>query len=83
MRPQGPELSREEKLQLRKEKKQQKKKKRNEKGTAAELPEPGTAADPAQPRGEGRPRGETRAALRYGTAGWERPSGRVGPQGVP
>lgn len=47
---QGPELSREEKLQLRKEKKQQKKKKRNEKGTAAEPPEPGTAADPAQPR---------------------------------
>uniref|UniRef100_A0A8V0Y022 Translation initiation factor eIF2B subunit delta n=2 Tax=Gallus gallus TaxID=9031 RepID=A0A8V0Y022_CHICK len=46
----GPELSREEKLQLRKEKKQQKKKKRNEKGTAAEPPEPGTAADPAQPR---------------------------------
>ncbi|XP_072188353.1 translation initiation factor eIF2B subunit delta [Excalfactoria chinensis] len=45
---QGPELSREEKLQLRKEKKQQKKKKRSEKGAAAEAPEPGT--DPAQPR---------------------------------
>ncbi|OXB55579.1 hypothetical protein ASZ78_005128 [Callipepla squamata] len=47
---QGAELSREEKLLLRKEKKQQKKKKRSEKGAAAEPPEPGTAAETAQPR---------------------------------
>lgn len=50
--PQAPELSREEKLQLRKEKKQQKKKKRSEKGPAAEPPELGTPSDPGQPRGE-------------------------------
>lgn len=50
--PQAPELSREEKLQLRKEKKQQKKKKRTEKGLAAEPPELGTPSDPGQPRGE-------------------------------
>ncbi|XP_040453984.1 translation initiation factor eIF-2B subunit delta isoform X2 [Falco naumanni] len=48
--PQDPELSREEKLQLRKEKKQQKKKKRSEKGPAAEPPEQGTPSDPGQPR---------------------------------
>ncbi|KAM9617006.1 translation initiation factor eIF2B subunit delta isoform 2-T2 [Morphnus guianensis] len=47
--PQAPELSREEKLQLRKEKKQ-KKKKRSEKGPAAEPPELGTPSDPGQPR---------------------------------
>ncbi|KAM6280829.1 translation initiation factor eIF2B subunit delta [Porphyrio hochstetteri] len=46
--PQAPELSREEKLQLRKEKKQQKKKKKGEKGPAAEPPEPATP--PEQPR---------------------------------
>lgn len=50
--PQAAELSREEKLQLRKEKKQQKKKKRSEKGPAAEPPEPGTPSEPGQPRGE-------------------------------
>ncbi|NXW51703.1 EI2BD factor, partial [Nyctiprogne leucopyga] len=42
---QAPELSREEKLQLRKEKKQQKKKKRSEKGPVAEPPEPGTPSE--------------------------------------
>ncbi|NXT03190.1 EI2BD factor, partial [Jacana jacana] len=47
---QAPELSREEKLQLRKEKKQQKKKKRSEKGAVAETPELGTPTDPGTPR---------------------------------
>ncbi|XP_075271271.1 translation initiation factor eIF2B subunit delta [Opisthocomus hoazin] len=46
---QAPELSREEKLQLRKEKKQQKKKKRSEQGPAAEPAEPGTPSDAGQP----------------------------------
>ncbi|XP_062429372.1 translation initiation factor eIF-2B subunit delta isoform X2 [Rhea pennata] len=45
---QAPELSREEKLQLRKEKKQQKKKKRSEK--EAEPPELGTPSEPGQPQ---------------------------------
>uniref|UniRef100_A0A8D0KVH1 Translation initiation factor eIF2B subunit delta n=1 Tax=Strix occidentalis caurina TaxID=311401 RepID=A0A8D0KVH1_STROC len=72
--PQAPELSREEKLQLRKEKKQQKKKKRSEKGPAAEPAEPGPPSDPGQPRGEeppstppGSPRpagGKSKAELR-------------------
>ncbi|NXX77162.1 EI2BD factor, partial [Urocolius indicus] len=48
--PQAPELSQEEKLQLRKEKKQQKKKKKSEKGPAAEPPELGTPSEPGQPR---------------------------------
>ncbi|XP_075353643.1 translation initiation factor eIF2B subunit delta isoform X3 [Mycteria americana] len=47
---QAPELSREEKLQLRKEKKQQKKKKRSEKGPAAEPSELGTLSDPGHSR---------------------------------
>ncbi|NWY63317.1 EI2BD factor, partial [Chionis minor] len=47
--PQAPELSREEKLQLRKEKKQQKKKKRSEKGPA-EPPELGTPSAAGPPR---------------------------------
>uniref|UniRef100_A0A669PNT1 Translation initiation factor eIF2B subunit delta n=1 Tax=Phasianus colchicus TaxID=9054 RepID=A0A669PNT1_PHACC len=64
------ELSREEKLQLRKEKKQQKKKKRSEKGAAAEPAEPGTAADPAQPRGENLPAAAAGTAL-----GREKPVG--------
>ncbi|NXF39479.1 EI2BD factor, partial [Nyctibius bracteatus] len=44
------ELSREEKLQLRKEKKQQKKKKRSEKGPVAEPAELGTSSEAGQPR---------------------------------
>lgn len=83
MCPQGPELSREEKLQLRKEKKQQKKKKRSEKGAAAEPAEPGTAADPAQPRGESLSAACPPTALRCGIAGWERPRGGWEPQRVP
>lgn len=51
---QAPELSREEKLQLRKEKKQQKKKKRNEKAPSAEPAELGAPPEPGQPRGERR-----------------------------
>ncbi|NXU54299.1 EI2BD factor, partial [Turnix velox] len=47
---QAPELSREEKLQLRKEKKQQKKKKRSEKGLSAETPEQGTPPNQVQPQ---------------------------------
>ncbi|XP_051626565.1 translation initiation factor eIF-2B subunit delta isoform X3 [Manacus candei] len=46
---QAPELSREEKLQLRKEKKQQKKKKRSEKGPSAEPAELGPPPEPGQP----------------------------------
>ncbi|NXK89201.1 EI2BD factor, partial [Formicarius rufipectus] len=48
--PQAPELSREEKLQLRKEKKQQKKKKRSEKGSSADPAELEPPPEPGQPR---------------------------------
>ncbi|XP_041327226.1 translation initiation factor eIF-2B subunit delta isoform X2 [Pyrgilauda ruficollis] len=48
--PQAPELSREEKLQLRKEKKQQKKKKRSEKAPSAEPAELGAPPEAGQPR---------------------------------
>ncbi|NWR25945.1 EI2BD factor, partial [Emberiza fucata] len=53
--PQAPELSREEKLQLRKEKKQQKKKKRSEKGPSAEPAEPGAPPEAGQPRAAAQP----------------------------
>ncbi|XP_021400853.3 translation initiation factor eIF2B subunit delta isoform X2 [Lonchura striata] len=53
--PQAPELSREEKLQLRKEKKQQKKKKRSEKGPSAESAEPGAPPEAGQPRAAAQP----------------------------
>ncbi|NXB30311.1 EI2BD factor, partial [Eulacestoma nigropectus] len=52
---QAPELSREEKLQLRKEKKQQKKKKRSEKGPSAEPAELGAPPEPGQPRAAAQP----------------------------
>ncbi|NXR63975.1 EI2BD factor, partial [Rhadina sibilatrix] len=52
---QAPELSREEKLQLRKEKKQQKKKKRSEKGSSAEPAELGAPPEPGQPRAAAQP----------------------------
>uniref|UniRef100_A0A8C3U542 Translation initiation factor eIF2B subunit delta n=1 Tax=Catharus ustulatus TaxID=91951 RepID=A0A8C3U542_CATUS len=51
---QAPELSQEEKLQLRKEKKQQKKKKKSEKGQSGEPAEQGATPEPGQPRGERR-----------------------------
>ncbi|NXA00513.1 EI2BD factor, partial [Nesospiza acunhae] len=53
--PQAPELSREEKLQLRKEKKQQKKKKRSEKGPSAEPAELGAPPEAGQPRAAAQP----------------------------
>ncbi|NWZ87712.1 EI2BD factor, partial [Poecile atricapillus] len=55
VRSQVPELSREEKLQLRKEKKQQKKKKRSEKGSSAEPAELGAPPEPGQPRAAAQP----------------------------
>ncbi|NXX54589.1 EI2BD factor, partial [Scopus umbretta] len=71
--PQAPELSREEKLQLRKEKKQQKKKKRSEKGPAAEPPELGTPSDPGQPRVAAHP--TSLPALADGPNDSEKPAG--------
>ncbi|NXR34086.1 EI2BD factor, partial [Zosterops hypoxanthus] len=53
--PQAPELSREEKLQLRKEKKQQKKKKKGEKGSSGEPAELGAPPEPGQPRAAAQP----------------------------
>ncbi|TRZ13341.1 hypothetical protein HGM15179_013772 [Zosterops borbonicus] len=53
--PQAPELSREEKLQLRKEKKQQKKKKKGEKGSSGEPAELGAPQEPGQPRAAAQP----------------------------
>uniref|UniRef100_A0A8B9TK93 Translation initiation factor eIF2B subunit delta n=1 Tax=Anas platyrhynchos TaxID=8839 RepID=A0A8B9TK93_ANAPL len=74
--PQVPELSREEKLQLRKEKKQQKKKKRSEKGPAAEPPEQGAAPEPGQPRGDpGRERPRSSPTLADGPNDGEKPTG--------
>ncbi|KAF1501082.1 Translation initiation factor eIF-2B subunit delta, partial [Eudyptula minor novaehollandiae] len=70
---QAPELSREEKLQLRKEKKQQKKKKRSEKGPAAEPPELGTPSDPGQPRVAAYP--TSLPALADGPNDGEKPAG--------
>ncbi|NXO50309.1 EI2BD factor, partial [Aramus guarauna] len=71
--PQAPELSREEKLQLRKEKKQQKKKKRSEKGPAAEPPELGTPSDPGQPRVAAQPK--SLPTLADGPSDGEKPAG--------
>ncbi|NXF61311.1 EI2BD factor, partial [Ciccaba nigrolineata] len=70
---QAPELSREEKLQLRKEKKQQKKKKRSEKGPAAEPAEPGPPSDPGQPRGAAHPASPPASA--DGPSDGEKPAG--------
>ncbi|KAM6123173.1 LOW QUALITY PROTEIN: translation initiation factor eIF2B subunit delta [Pterocles gutturalis] len=69
---QAPELSREEKLQLRKEKKQQKKKKRSEKGPPAEPPELGTPPGPGQPCGADPP---PSPALADGPQDSEKPAG--------
>ncbi|PKU31594.1 translation initiation factor eif-2b subunit delta [Limosa lapponica baueri] len=71
--PQAPELSREEKLQLRKEKKQQKKKKRSEKGVVAETPELGTPCDPGTPRVAAHP--TSPPALADGPNDGEKPTG--------
>ncbi|XP_071403800.1 translation initiation factor eIF2B subunit delta isoform X1 [Pithys albifrons albifrons] len=57
--PEAPELSREEKLQLRKEKKQQKKKKRSEKGPSGEPAELEPPPEPEQPRAASHPASAT------------------------
>ncbi|XP_071273326.1 translation initiation factor eIF2B subunit delta isoform X1 [Agelaius tricolor] len=71
--PQAPELSREEKLQLRKEKKQQKKKKRSEKGPSAEPAELGAPPEAGQPRAAAQP--TTPPAPADGHGDGEKPSG--------
>ncbi|XP_031959967.1 translation initiation factor eIF-2B subunit delta isoform X1 [Corvus moneduloides] len=70
---QAPELSREEKLQLRKEKKQQKKKKRNEKGPSAEPAELGAPPEPGQPRAAVQPTSPPASADGLGDG--EKPTG--------
>ncbi|KAL2308090.1 hypothetical protein Nmel_001089 [Mimus melanotis] len=83
--PQAPELSQEEKLQLRKEKKQQKKKKKSEKGPSAEPAELGAPPEPGQPRGERRrPHGAPSGAAlgrACGVPGWQRQRRGVPPAG--
>ncbi|NXT16837.1 EI2BD factor, partial [Prunella fulvescens] len=71
---QGPELSREEKLQLRKEKKQQKKKKRSEKGPSAEPAELGAPPEAGQPRATAQPTTSPPASA-DGPGDGEKPSG--------
>ncbi|NXV69894.1 EI2BD factor, partial [Molothrus ater] len=71
--PQAPELSREEKLQLRKEKKQQKKKKRSEKGPSAEPAELGAPPEAGQPRAAAQP--TTPPAPADGHGDGEKPAG--------
>lgn len=87
MSSQTPELSREEKLQLRKEKKQQKKKKRSEKGPSAEAAELGAPPEQGQPRGERRRPRRARAGLRWAgpasVPGWQRPEPRVSSRETP
>ncbi|NXO19247.1 EI2BD factor, partial [Oriolus oriolus] len=70
---QAPELSREEKLQLRKEKKQQKKKKRSEKGPSVEPAELGAPLEPGQPRAAAQP--TSPPALADGPGDGEKPTG--------
>ncbi|NXB06574.1 EI2BD factor, partial [Cnemophilus loriae] len=70
---QAPELSREEKLQLRKEKKQQKKKKRSEKGPSAEPAELGAPPEPRQPRAAAQPTSPPASA--DGPGDGEKPTG--------
>ncbi|RLV63263.1 hypothetical protein DV515_00018448 [Chloebia gouldiae] len=71
--PQAPELSREEKLQLRKEKKQQKKKKRSEKGSSAEPAELGAPPEAGQPRAAAQPTSPPASA--DGPGDGEKPAG--------
>ncbi|NWI39653.1 EI2BD factor, partial [Picathartes gymnocephalus] len=70
---QAPELSREEKLQLRKEKKQQKKKKRSEKGPSAEPAELGAPPEPGQQQAAAQPTSSPASA--DGPGDGERPTG--------
>ncbi|NXK68785.1 EI2BD factor, partial [Sylvietta virens] len=70
---QAPELSREEKLQLRKEKKQQKKKKRSEKGSSAEPTELGAPPEAGQPRAAAQPTSPPASA--DGPGDGEKPTG--------
>ncbi|NXX28606.1 EI2BD factor, partial [Nicator chloris] len=70
---QAPELSREEKLQLRKEKKQQKKKKRSEKGSSAEPAELGAPPEPGQPQAAAQPTSPPASA--DGPGDGEKPTG--------
>ncbi|NXB99553.1 EI2BD factor, partial [Orthonyx spaldingii] len=70
---QAPELSREEKLQLRKEKKQQKKKKRSEKGPSAEPAELGAPPELGQPRAAAQPTSSSASA--DGPCDSEKPTG--------
>ncbi|NXM10524.1 EI2BD factor, partial [Ploceus nigricollis] len=70
---QAPELSREEKLQLRKEKKQQKKKKRSEKGPSAEPAELGALPEAGQPREAAQPTSPLTSA--DGPGDGEKPAG--------
>ncbi|XP_041327225.1 translation initiation factor eIF-2B subunit delta isoform X1 [Pyrgilauda ruficollis] len=71
--PQAPELSREEKLQLRKEKKQQKKKKRSEKAPSAEPAELGAPPEAGQPRAAAQPTAPPASA--DGPGDGEKPAG--------
>ncbi|NXT59836.1 EI2BD factor, partial [Chaetops frenatus] len=70
---QAPELSREEKLQLRKEKKQQKKKKRSEKRPSAESAELGAPPEPGQPQAAAQPTSSPASA--DGPGDGEKPTG--------
>ncbi|XP_014743641.1 PREDICTED: translation initiation factor eIF-2B subunit delta [Sturnus vulgaris] len=71
--PQAPELSQDEKLQLRKEKKQQKKKKKSEKGPSAEPAELGAPPEPGQPRAAAQPSAPPASA--DGPGDGEKPTG--------
>ncbi|NXY25545.1 EI2BD factor, partial [Atrichornis clamosus] len=71
--PQALELSREEKLQLRKEKKQQKKKRRSEKDPSAEPAELGAPPEPGHRRAAAQP--ASPLALADGPSDGEKPTG--------